>query len=62
MTQVSQEMRFYRVIFRVCLIIGLVSAGPAFGKTLKDSLGRSITLDGEPERVIALAPSITEIL
>jgi len=55
-------MRFCRVIFTLCLIIGLGSAGPAFGSTFKDSLGRVITLEGEPGRIIALAPSITEIL
>ena len=55
-------MRFRRVIFTLCLIIGLGSAGPAFGSTFKDSLGRAITLENEPRRIIALAPSITEIL
>jgi iron complex transport system substrate-binding protein len=29
---------------------------------MKDSLGRTVTLEGPPERIVSLAPSITEIL
>ncbi|MEO6578940.1 MAG: ABC transporter substrate-binding protein [Candidatus Limnocylindria bacterium] len=38
------------------------TAQPAFPLTLTDDAGRSVTLDVEPERVVSLAPSNTEIV
>ncbi len=55
-------MRFCWAIFSICFIIGFVPAGTAAGGSFKDSIGRTITLEDEPKRIIALAPSITEIL
>ena len=42
------------------IIFGWVSSSP--GVTFEDSLGREVTLKGEPQRIVTLAPSITEIL
>ena len=35
---------------------------PAYPVTLSDDAGRSVTLDAEPERIVSLAPSNTEIV
>ena len=37
-------------------------AAPAGGKTVTDVLGREISVDGTPLRIVSLAPNITEIL
>jgi iron complex transport system substrate-binding protein len=45
------------------LVTGCSSAPTASGeKTLTDDLGRSVVLNGKPQRIISMAPSITEIL
>ena len=35
---------------------------PAFAKTITDELGRSVKVPVHPERIVSLAPSITEVL
>ena len=40
----------------------LVAPAPASSFEARDDLGRTIKLDKEPERIISLAPSVTEIL
>jgi iron complex transport system substrate-binding protein len=35
---------------------------PAFAKTITDELGRSVKVPAHPERIVSLAPSITEVL
>jgi iron complex transport system substrate-binding protein len=42
------------------MILGWVSTPLCV--TFKDSLGREVTLKGEPQRIVTLAPSLTEIL
>lgn len=37
-------------------------AAPAAGINITDALGRQVSLDGPPARIVSLAPSITEIL
>jgi len=44
------------------LTIGLVCALPVMAKTAEDQLGREIRVPDDPQRIIALAPSITEII
>ncbi len=48
------------VIMSVALILGGVSS--PLCANFRDSLGRKITLNGQPKRIIPLAPSLTEIL
>jgi iron complex transport system substrate-binding protein len=43
-------------------IIGANESGQPHGFTVIDDYGRSITLDGIPERIVSVAPSPTEIL
>jgi iron complex transport system substrate-binding protein len=38
------------------------SAGPAFPLTLTDDAGREVTIAAEPQRIVSLAPSNTEIV
>jgi iron complex transport system substrate-binding protein len=38
------------------------AAAPAAAITITDALGRQVTLDGPPARIVSLAPSVTEIL
>ena len=54
-------MRFWYGIFSILLIIaGWAPSAPC--AEFRDSLGRTITLEGNPKRIIPLAPSLTEIL
>jgi iron complex transport system substrate-binding protein len=40
----------------------LAHALPAGAKTAEDQLGREIRMPDDPQRIVALAPSITEII
>ena len=44
------------------IIIWLAGALPLAAKTAEDQLGREIRIPDDPQRVVALAPSITEII
>ncbi len=50
------------VIFVIVMGFSLVVRTPGTAKTLIDQLGRRVEVPDEPERVVALAPSITEII
>lgn len=58
----------FRKIFYLTLLLALflTGCGPASiasgEKTLTDDLGRSVVLNGTPQRIISMAPSVTEIL
>lgn len=60
----------FRKIFYFTLLLALLltgcgparSATPSGAKTLTDDLGRSVVLNGTPQRIISMAPSVTEIL
>jgi iron complex transport system substrate-binding protein len=58
----------FRKIFYLTLLLALLVTGcgpastPSAEKTLTDDLGRSVVLNGTPQRIISMAPSITEIL
>lgn len=54
---------FYFTLLLALLLTGCGPASIASGeKTLTDDLGRSIVLNGTPQRIISMAPSVTEIL
>jgi iron complex transport system substrate-binding protein len=44
------------------LLAVLLTAPPAAGLTLRDMLGREVTLPRPPERIVSLVPSVTEII
>lgn len=46
----------------IAFLMILVCATQSHGTTFKDALGREVTLNGEPLRIVSLAPSLTEIL
>jgi iron complex transport system substrate-binding protein len=52
--------KFATSLLSVVIIFGWVSAPLCV--TFKDALGREVTLKGEPRRIVALAPSLTEII
>jgi iron complex transport system substrate-binding protein len=54
------RLKFITSFLSVVIVFGWV--GAPFGVTFKDSLGREVILKGEPQRIVTLAPSITEIL
>ena len=62
----SLEGRAITSVFAVLLLILMPGCrrtiAPAGGKQITDELGRKITLPGPPQRIISLAPSITETL
>lgn len=56
-----------RFCFVLLLVLVLAPAAfpapePAFPVTLHDALGRTVTIPARPQRIISLAPSVTEVL
>jgi iron complex transport system substrate-binding protein len=43
-------------------LLSFISSGVSVAVTLTDQLGRNVTVPDEPQRVVSLAPSITEIV
>jgi iron complex transport system substrate-binding protein len=56
------KMRFKFIISFLSMAIIFGCVGAPLCMTFKDALGREVQLKGEPHRIVALAPSITEIL
>ncbi|MBL7180358.1 MAG: cobalamin-binding protein [Desulfobacterales bacterium] len=54
--------RTLKIIAVIALVLSLAITKPAAAKTVKDQLGRMVDVPDEPRRVVALAPSITEIV
>jgi len=47
----------------IIVLIGMFAGGAAAGtRTVYDELGRKVTVPADPRRVVAMAPSITEII
>ncbi len=56
-------MRRFTVVLTISLVLcGAAAALATFPLTVSDALGRTVTLAHQPQRIISLAPSITEIL
>ena len=51
---------FLRTVLIFCILTCLPSTGST--KTVTDKFGRSVDVPDQPERIVALAPSITEIM
>ena len=55
-----------RKIVRVCFALTwsllVFGAAPCFGRVFHDALNRTVALDSAPQRIVSLAPNITEIL
>jgi iron complex transport system substrate-binding protein len=50
------------IILNLIMVMLMGWSVPSWSKTFKDALGRNVTLAAAPERIIPLAPSLTEIL
>ena len=50
------------VVFMVTILLFISLDTSSVAKTLTDQLGRQVTVSDQPQRVISLAPSITEIV
>ncbi|RLI30084.1 MAG: cobalamin-binding protein [Candidatus Hecatellales archaeon] len=62
-----QKLLVFLVLLTLCLsVIQLASVTPAiaqsFPVTITDDAGRTITIQSEPQRIVSLAPSLTETL
>ena len=56
-------MRFQFLLLPLALLLGCQSGSrPAASVTVRDDLGRVLTIPAHPRRVLALAPSLTEML
>jgi iron complex transport system substrate-binding protein len=55
-------IHFKYSLFIITVVFSLGTTHPSFSGTFKDTLGRTITLTGNPTRIVSLAPSLTEIL
>jgi iron complex transport system substrate-binding protein len=55
-------MYLKRINTFLCMVIILGWAGLASSAIFTDSMGREVTLQGKPKRIVTLAPSLTEIL
>jgi iron complex transport system substrate-binding protein len=51
-----------RRLAAVTLLVALLPAAPAGALTLRDMLGREVTLPAPPRRIVSLVPSVTEIV
>jgi iron complex transport system substrate-binding protein len=57
-----KTFRYITIVFMMSAL-PLISAGtPSVAKTIIDQLGRTVTVPDQPQRVVSLAPSITEIV
>ncbi len=59
---ISGMMRYKIFMFVFCMTALCLDTSPCHGKAFKDAMGRTVLLEKTPARIIALAPSLTEIL
>ncbi len=55
-------MKRLLVLTAACGVAVLLAAGQALGGAFEDSAGRVVAIPDRPERIVSLAPSVTEIL
>ncbi len=53
-----KKSKFYKILIPMILIFSTT----VYSKTFTDQLGRKVVISKKPERIVALAPSITEII
>ena len=54
--------RYITIVFMITVFPLILSGTASADKTLTDQLGRHVTVSDQPQRVVSLAPSITEIV
>lgn len=62
LSKIMLTFRYIAIVFMMTAL-PLISVGsPSVAKTITDQLGRHVTVPDKPQRVVSLAPSITEIV
>jgi len=56
------KFRYITIVFMIMVFPLISLEAPSVAKTITDQLGRSVTVPDKPQRVVSLAPSITEIV
>ncbi len=54
--------RYITVVFMITVLLLISLEASSVAKSLTDQLGRHVTVSDQPQRVVSLAPSITEIV
>ncbi len=49
-------------VFLITIVLVVCMGNPSSAKTMKDQLNRAVRMPDHPKRIVALAPSITEII
>jgi len=49
-------------ILSLILLVAMLSPGPSFAATVVDQAGRTVSIPNAPKRIVALAPSLAEIV
>lgn len=56
------KFRYITIVFMLTVLLLILARAPSVAKTITDQLGRHVTVPDKPQRVVSLAPSITEIV
>ena len=56
------KFRYITIVFMLTGLLLISARAPSVAKTITDQLGRHVTVPDKPQRVVSLAPSITEIV
>ncbi len=56
------KFRYITIVFMLTGLLLISARAPSVAKTVTDQLGRHVTVPDKPQRVVSLAPSITEIV
>ncbi len=62
MKRAPQELNIILLLLALCLLPASVAAAGGEAKLVGDQLGRQVLVPDDPQRLVALAPSITEIV
>lgn len=55
-------LRYITIVFMITVLLLISGGATSVAKTITDQLGRHVTVPDKPQRVVSLAPSITEIV
>jgi len=56
------KFRYITIVFMMTVLPLISEGSPSVAKTITDQLGRHVAVPDKPQRVVSLAPSITEIV
>jgi iron complex transport system substrate-binding protein len=61
-TSVKEMLMIKKIQYAVVMVLTVLISGIAFADAVTDETGRVVVIRGTPERIVSLAPGITEIL